>query len=431
MSPADPPVTPVRVAVLGGGIAGLTAAFELTRPVHRGAYEVTVYTQGWRLGGKGASGRWGPHDRIHEHGLHVWFGFYRNALGLMEECLGEQALHRPGMPAGSLRDAFSPVDELALVDGGRAYRLPLPDAEVGDPFFAHLPRAIVLWLRRVAATLDLPGAAHGPWGLAALARAELQAVLGVARAGHYDGVAEHLGGASAPVAEHEDADGAARFLGRIAKFWGVVLRGLAADVLPHAPDTWGRQLDALNRRELRTWLQDHGADDDVLQAPFVRALYDLVFAYRGGDPARPEIAAGTGVENLISIFGRSRASCMLKLRGGMGDVVFTPLYEVLEAAAASDDLIAATDIADLLVKRGVPFRECHGIVAGLVRTAVESGRQLSELTPDELRAQSEHLDEGVAEVLTQSSWLESKVSEGGTALPRVREQLAQARALLA
>ena len=100
------------------------------------------------------------------------------------------------------------------------------------------------------------------------------------------------------------------------------------------------------------------------------------------------------------------------------------------AAAASDDLIAATDIADLLVKRGVPFRECHGIVAGLVRTAVESGRQLSELTPDELRAQSEHLDGGVAEVLSQSSWLESKVSEGGTALSRVREQLDQARALL-
>ncbi len=101
------------------------------------------------------------------------------------------------------------------------------------------------------------------------------------------------------------------------------------------------------------------------------------------------------------------------------------------AAAASDDLIAATDIADLLVKRGVPFRECHGIVAGLVRTAVESGRQLSELTPEELRAQSEHLDAGVAEVLSQSSWLESKVSEGGTSLARVREQLGQARALLA
>ncbi len=101
------------------------------------------------------------------------------------------------------------------------------------------------------------------------------------------------------------------------------------------------------------------------------------------------------------------------------------------AAAASDELIAATDLADLLVTRGVPFRECHGIVAGLVRDAVTSGRTLSQLTPEELRAHSEHLDpDAVAEVLAQSSWLESKVSEGGTALPRVREQLERARALL-
>jgi argininosuccinate lyase len=100
------------------------------------------------------------------------------------------------------------------------------------------------------------------------------------------------------------------------------------------------------------------------------------------------------------------------------------------AEAASDELIAATDIADLLVRRGVPFRECHGIVAGLVRDAVTSGRQLSDFTPAELLAHSEHLDEGVAEVLRSSSWLESKVSEGGTALSRVREQLDLARGLL-
>jgi argininosuccinate lyase len=101
------------------------------------------------------------------------------------------------------------------------------------------------------------------------------------------------------------------------------------------------------------------------------------------------------------------------------------------AEAASDELIAATDLADLLVKRGVPFRESHGVVAGLVRTAVDSGRALSDLSAGELRAASEHLDHGdVADVLAQRSWLESKVSEGGTALERVREQLGAARAEL-
>ena len=100
------------------------------------------------------------------------------------------------------------------------------------------------------------------------------------------------------------------------------------------------------------------------------------------------------------------------------------------AGAASDELIAATDIADLLVRRGVSFRESHGIVAGLVREAVEGGRRLSDFSRDELRAHSEHLDGEVYDVLEQRSWLESKVSEGGTSLARVREQVSAARALL-
>jgi argininosuccinate lyase len=93
------------------------------------------------------------------------------------------------------------------------------------------------------------------------------------------------------------------------------------------------------------------------------------------------------------------------------------------AAAASDELIAATDLADLLVKQGTPFRESHGVIAGLVREAVESGRSLADVAVPKL-------GEEARAVLAQSSWLESKDSEGGTALRRVREQLGQARSLL-
>jgi len=100
------------------------------------------------------------------------------------------------------------------------------------------------------------------------------------------------------------------------------------------------------------------------------------------------------------------------------------------AGAAGDEMIAATDVADLLVRRGVPFRQCHGIVAGLVRAAVESDRLLSEIPLEELKRHSEVLDEEYYDVLSERSWLESKVSEGGTALARVREQLAHARAEL-
>jgi argininosuccinate lyase len=103
------------------------------------------------------------------------------------------------------------------------------------------------------------------------------------------------------------------------------------------------------------------------------------------------------------------------------------------AQAAGDEMIAATDVADMLVRHGVPFREAHGVVAGLVRTALDSARTLSELTPAELTEQSPALEgrhEEFAQVLSHSSWLESKVSEGGTALVRVREQIEQARVAL-
>jgi argininosuccinate lyase len=102
-------------------------------------------------------------------------------------------------------------------------------------------------------------------------------------------------------------------------------------------------------------------------------------------------------------------------------------------AAAGDELIAATDVADLLVRLGMPFREAHGVVASLVRTAVDAGKGLSELSDAEIAAVDGTLAEHRAEfnaVLVQSSWLESKVSEGGTSLARVKEQIALARVAL-
>ena len=102
------------------------------------------------------------------------------------------------------------------------------------------------------------------------------------------------------------------------------------------------------------------------------------------------------------------------------------------AAAASDELIAAVDLADQLVSSGVPFREAHGIVAGLVRAALADGRSLSSFSDADLKTLAPAIDpQAFRELLNQHSWLESKVSVGGTALVRVQEQLAAARAALA
>jgi argininosuccinate lyase len=116
------------------------------------------------------------------------------------------------------------------------------------------------------------------------------------------------------------------------------------------------------------------------------------------------------------------ALCLAAAHGMVGGARFD---RARMAEAASDELIAATDLADLLVKRGTPFREAHGVVAGLVRDAVESrgARSFRDVVAERLG------DDAVA-VLEPAAWLEGKVSEGGTAQDRVREQLEQARALL-
>jgi argininosuccinate lyase len=98
--------------------------------------------------------------------------------------------------------------------------------------------------------------------------------------------------------------------------------------------------------------------------------------------------------------------------------------------ASGDEMLAATEIADLLVRKGVPFREAHGIVGGLVRDAIERGKTLSELSPEELRERSEHLDDSYYEVLVRSSWLESKRIEGGTSSAALGHQIERAREAL-
>jgi argininosuccinate lyase len=121
----------------------------------------------------------------------------------------------------------------------------------------------------------------------------------------------------------------------------------------------------------------------------------------------------------------------LCLQAALGMIARASFKRERLADAASDEMLAATDVADLLVRRGIPFREAHGIVGGLVRHALEQGKRLSELTPQELARFSDRLDDDeYYDLLRASSWLESKVSEGGTASARIEEQIARARAAL-
>ena len=124
------------------------------------------------------------------------------------------------------------------------------------------------------------------------------------------------------------------------------------------------------------------------------------------------------------------ALCLSAATGMLGGLAFR--RERLEEAS-SDEMLAATDVADLLVKQGIPFREAHGVVAGLVRTAVDSGRSLSDLSDEEIAELAPALGDATdfRKVLSNGEWLESKRSRGGTSLDQVRAQLARARALVA
>jgi argininosuccinate lyase len=115
--------------------------------------------------------------------------------------------------------------------------------------------------------------------------------------------------------------------------------------------------------------------------------------------------------------------CLDVAAGMLGGISFD--HDRMEAASG-DEMLAATEIADLLVRRGVPFREAHGIVGDLVRDSIESGRPLSELTPEELHQRSEHLDDSYYAVLRRSSWLESKRIAGGTGSVPLTAQLESA-----
>src|SRR5690349_1881419 len=103
-----------KIAILGGGLGALASAFELTsQPGWQERYEVTVYQKGWRLGGKGASGR-GENGRIEEHGLHCFWGFYDNAFTMLGTCYRE--IDRQTAPIKNLDEAFKKLSAVWFID---------------------------------------------------------------------------------------------------------------------------------------------------------------------------------------------------------------------------------------------------------------------------------------------------------------------------
>jgi argininosuccinate lyase len=97
------------------------------------------------------------------------------------------------------------------------------------------------------------------------------------------------------------------------------------------------------------------------------------------------------------------------------------------AAAAADELLAATDLADLLVREGMPFREAHQAVGEVVRTATDRGKSLSELGDEDLDSLPPAALKSFRQLLSSRGWTDSKVSAGGTGAASLDAQLEAAR----
>ncbi|TSA51117.1 MAG: argininosuccinate lyase, partial [Nitrosomonadales bacterium] len=99
-------------------------------------------------------------------------------------------------------------------------------------------------------------------------------------------------------------------------------------------------------------------------------------------------------------------------------------------AAAAEGFATATDLADYLVKKGLPFRDAHEAVARAVRHAESKSCDLADLSLEELRNFSELIGEEVRTVLTLEGSLASRNHIGGTAPAQVKQAIARARGQL-
>ena len=96
-------------------------------------------------------------------------------------------------------------------------------------------------------------------------------------------------------------------------------------------------------------------------------------------------------------------------------------------AAARKGFSTATDLADYLVRRGLPFRDAHEVVGNAVAYGVEQRKDLAEMTLDELRCFSDRIERDVFEVLTLEGSVAARNHIGGTAPAQVRQAIKDAR----
>ena len=348
-----------KIAVIGGGVAAITAVYAITRdPAWRDKYDITLYQLGWRIGGKGASGRnLSKGGRIEEHGLHVWGGFYDNAFRNMRSCYQELArlgLREKNAPLGSLKKAFKPLRHLLLAehvgfDGPKTWRpwlidLPANDLKPGTATSSPTPfdmfvqfLEIVLSFVRESETGQHSGRHLGSEALSSVltpvvailqhARS-MPAIAGKHSAWQTSMLIDLIESAQAVIRDMEtpgnlDHDATRRVL-LLMDLHLAVMRGMAAS------ETFSSGYDILDQWEFTEWLRRNGASDAALQSILLRGCYDFVFGYPHGRVlAGGDVGAGTALRTMSRLVLTYRGAIFYKMQAGMGDTIFGPYYQVL------------------------------------------------------------------------------------------------------
>ncbi|MBQ2377476.1 MAG: argininosuccinate lyase, partial [Clostridia bacterium] len=110
--------------------------------------------------------------------------------------------------------------------------------------------------------------------------------------------------------------------------------------------------------------------------------------------------------------------------------VFAPMIETMRVKkdnmykAAQGGFINATDMADYLVRQGLPFRSAYKISGQVVAYCIENGKVLDDLTIEELKKFSELFDDSVFEAISLETCVSKRISKGGTSVSSVEAQLA-------
>lgn len=361
------------IHVLGGGPSGLSAAFHLTspdtNPDWKSRYNVVVHQLGWRLGGKGATGRSADRAwRVEEHGIHLFGNMYSNSLHMLNKTLleldDERTMETELLPSDFQLNTDFYGGRWHGFSGGLPHNSEKPWEHGAVAGITGLMQSFARTIKGILDSQELPVpgvVAPVPTGDSPSAvdfiTHELQSahapgiteslhVLGSIVSGAVDQGIEHiveileklLSDVQGAMNEAEHASEKLRWIFVQLDLLYTALKGALVDGV----FTSDAGIDGIDDMDYRSWLIKHGASDVTMQASLLQAIPNTCMQYPDGDSTvLPKMAASAYLTFILrQVVAPGDAAYFFKV--GTGDTVILPIYQAL-------------------IERGVTFEFFHKI----------------------------------------------------------------------